>query len=193
MLTPVHRSLLAAVTIGSLFLPGCRRGMEVDGRIKPLQESRFFPDGASARQPPEQTVARGELDADTFFHQGEVDGRLVASFPGPVTLAVLKRGRERFDIYCAVCHGRTGEGDGMVVQRGFPAPPSYHQKRLREAPVGYLYGVITRGYGVMYSYADRVTPEDRWAIVAYIRALQISQDARLDDVPPQQRKELLPP
>ncbi len=190
MLTVLRLTALVGFVVAGLALAGCRRGMEIDGRIKPLQESKFFPNGSSARQPVEETVARGELNEDTFFHQGEVDGRLVVSFPEPVTLATLKRGRERFDIYCAVCHGRTGEGNGIVVERGFPAPPTYHQDRLRQAPVGYLFGVMTRGYGVMYPYADRVSPEDRWAIVAYIRALQLSRNAHLGDVPPDKRKEL---
>jgi mono/diheme cytochrome c family protein len=105
----------------------------------------------------------------------------------PITRAVLDRGRERYDIFCAVCHGRTGEGNGMIVQRGFPSPPSYHITRLRNAPPGYLYYVITNGYGVMYSYASRVQPADRWAIVAYIRALQLSRDGTLNDVPPDER------
>jgi mono/diheme cytochrome c family protein len=107
-----------------------------------------------------------------------------------VTLARLERGRERFEIFCAVCHGRTGNGDGMIVQRGFPAPPTFHQERLRTVPPGYLFGVMTRGYGAMASYADRVSAADRWAIAAYIRALQLSQDARIDDVPPENREAL---
>jgi len=169
--------------------------MQDDGRIKPLQESRFFADGSTARQPVAETVARGELahQADTVFFQGERNGHLVAAFPGrvaPITRATLARGRERFEIYCAVCHGRTGEGNGMIVQRGFPAPPSFHGERLRAAPPGYLFAVMTRGYGVMYPYADRVSASDRWAIAAYIRALQLSQNARLDDVPLEDRKEL---
>lgn len=180
------------IGLGLLAFPGCRRAMQVDGRIKPLQESKFFANGATARHPMEGTVARGELNEDPFFYQGEVGGRLAMAFPKPVTLAALARGRQRFEIFCSVCHGRTGEGNGMIVQRGFPAPPSYHQDRLRTAPPGYLFGVITHGYGVMYSYADRISPEDRWAIVAYIRALQLSQDARIGDVPEPQRSQLEP-
>jgi mono/diheme cytochrome c family protein len=110
--------------------------------------------------------------------------------PPPVTLALLHRGQQRFDIYCAPCHGRTGEGDGMVVRRGFPHPPSYDSAKLREAPIEHFYDVMTNGYGVMYSYADRVAPADRWAIVAYIRALQASANAQLAEVPSDRRGSL---
>ncbi len=162
--------------------------MQTDGRIKPLQESDFFADGSTARRPVAGTVARGALHEDTAFWQGERDGRLVTGFPEPVTLETLARGRERFNIFCAVCHGRAGDGEGMIPQRGFPAPPTFHQERLRAVPPGYLFGVMTRGYGVMAPYADRVSVADRWAIAAYIRALQLSQNARLDDVPPENRE-----
>ncbi len=114
----------------------------------------------------------------------------VTEFPFPITLDILERGRERFEIYCATCHGRTGDGNGMIVQRGFPPPPSYHIDRLRQAPVGHFYNVITRGYGVMYSYASRVEPRDRWAIAAYIRALQLSHNAVLADAAPEGRTQL---
>ncbi len=136
------------------------------------------------------TVARGQLDADETFYRGKVGTNLVEEFPIPITRQTLERGQERFNIYCSPCHGRTGEGNGMIVHRGFPAPPSYHIDRLRNAPVGHFFDVITQGYGVMYSYAERVKPADRWAIAAYIRALQKSHDARLADVPPQQRTTL---
>jgi mono/diheme cytochrome c family protein len=112
-------------------------------------------------------------------------------FPVPVTRETLQRGQERYNIYCAVCHGANGHGNGMIVQRGFPAPPSFHSDRLRQAPPGHFYYVMTRGYGVMYSYASRVVPEDRWAIAAYIRALQLSHGATTNDVPPAERGRLL--
>jgi mono/diheme cytochrome c family protein len=124
------------------------------------------------RLPPDGTVARDDAPAPK---------------PPPVTDALLARGQERFDIYCAPCHGRLGDGNGMIVQRGFPRPPSYHIDRLRQAPIQHFYHVISNGYGVMYAYAVRVAPADHWAIVAYIRALQASQDARLADVPPSER------
>lgn len=169
---------------------GCRKGMVENGKVKPLERSDFFSNGMTARQPVEGTVARGEFNADTAYFQGEIDGRLVTGFPMPVTLELLKRGQERFDIFCSACHGRTGSGNGMIVQRGFPAPPTYHQERLRDVPPGYLFGVMTRGYGVMYSYAGRVPPADRWAIAAYIRALQYSQNARWNDVPESEQNHL---
>ena len=167
--------------------------MVSDGRIKPLEESKFFSNGTTARQPVLGTVARGELHEDTAFFDGEVNGRLVTGFPMPVTKPLVERGRERFDIYCSVCHGRTGAGNGMIPQRGFPSPPTFHQDRLRNAPPGYFFGVMTHGYGVMYSYADRVPPADRWAIVAYIRALQLSQNARPNDIPVEERSKLEQP
>jgi mono/diheme cytochrome c family protein len=170
---------------------GCRPDMYNQPRYKTYAEDDFFRDGASARPLPPHTVARGHADLDAEYFEGKTeDGKLVETLPEAVTRETLDRGRERFDIYCAVCHGRTGEGNGMIVQRGFPAPPSYHTERLRTAPVGHFYDVITNGYGVMYSYAARVEPADRWAIAAYIRALQLAQDATLDDVPAAERATL---
>ena len=136
------------------------------------------------------TVARGHLNEDGAFYTGKIGTNLAIEFPFPITREVLARGRERFDIYCAPCHGRTGEGNGMIVQRGFPVPPSFHIDRLREAPVGHFVDAITRGYGIMYSYAARVAPADRWAIAAYIRALQLSREATVADLTPEQRAKL---
>jgi len=170
---------------------GCRRDMFQQPYSKPLASSYFFPDNHMASRPlVAHTVARGHLNADRVFYTGKVDTNLVETFPFPITREVLERGRERFDIYCAPCHGRTGEGNGMIVQRGFPAPPSYHIDRLRNAPVGHFFDVITQGYGIMYPYAERVEPADRWAIAAYIRALQKSQDTTLAEVPAEQRSKL---
>ncbi len=191
-----NRELLRAAmrgTAGLLLLiaaVGCRQDMFNQPRGKPLKESDFFQDGGASRPLPPHTVARGHLDEDTFYYAGRIGTNLVDSFPFPVTREVLQRGQERFNIYCSVCHGKTGEGNGMIVQRGFPAPPSYHIDRLRQAPVGHFFDVMTRGYGVMYPYASRVPPSDRWAIAAYIRALQLSQHAPLDAVPATERAQL---
>ena len=185
------RHLICA--LAALTAVSCREEMRNNSRLKPLQEDPFFADRSSSRPLVADTVPRGGSDNDEFFYQGEVNGKLVQGFPGPITKQQLDRGRDRFNIYCSVCHGPTGEGDGMIVQRGFPQPPSFHEQRLREAPEGHFFYVITRGYGVMYPYADRLTPEDRWAIVAYIRALQLSRNSTLNDVPPEQKARLIGP
>lgn len=170
---------------------GCRRDMFNQPAERPLQRSDFFQDNHMASRPlPPHTIARGHLQEDEAFYTGKVGDKLVTTLPFPVTREVLLRGQERFDIYCSPCHGRAGDGNGMIPQRGYPVPPSYHIDRLRQAPVGHFYDVITHGYGVMYSYAARVAPEDRWAIAAYIRVLQLSHDARISDVPEEQRAQL---
>jgi mono/diheme cytochrome c family protein len=165
--------------------------MHLQPRYKPLDESSFFDDRRSARPVISGTVARGHLRIDEHLYAGKASGEPVNAFPFPITRKDVERGRERFNIYCSPCHGRVGDGQGMIVERGFSPPPSYHIDRLRRAPVGHFFDVITNGYGKMFSYASRVTPEDRWRIVAYIRALQLSQWAALDDAPEQTRRELL--
>jgi mono/diheme cytochrome c family protein len=164
--------------------------MHVQPRYDPLASSTFFDDGRSARPAIPGTVARGQLRLDDHLYTGKVNGALVDTFPFPVTRPVLERGRERYNIYCSPCHDYLGTGHGMIVQRGFQPPPSYHNDRLRQAPVGHYFDVITNGFGAMRSYADRVPPEDRWAIIAYIRALQLSQHAPLEDVPEKERAQL---
>ena len=172
-------------------LTGCRRDMFDQPSSKPLAKSDFFQDNQMASRPlVARTVARGHLDEDTVFYAGKIGTNLVATFPFAITREILQRGRERYDIYCALCHGRTGEGNGMIVQRGFPPPPSFHIDRLREAPVGHFFDVVTQGYGIMYSYAERIEPTDRWAIAAYIRALQLSRNATPADVPVSERAQL---
>ncbi len=182
------RVAIAALALGGL--TACRQDMFNQPKSKPLGSSDFFQDGAASRPLPPHTVARGHLDADRAFFTGLVGTNLVETLPWPVTRELLERGQDRFNIYCAVCHGRTGEGNGAIVQRGFPVPPSYHIERLRTAPIGHFYDVMTRGYGVMFSYASRVEPADRWAIAAYIRALQLSRNGRLEDVPAAERASL---
>ena len=159
-------------------------------RYEPLEASAFFADGRGSRTLVANTVARGTLREDEHLYQGKINGQLADSFPMPVTLDVMARGRERFNVFCSPCHGRTGQGNGMVVQRGFRAPPSYHEDRLRNAPVGYFFDVMTNGFGAMQDYAAQVPVTDRWAIAAYIRALQFSQRATVNDVPADRRAEL---
>jgi mono/diheme cytochrome c family protein len=143
-----------------------------------------------ADQPKAKRYSPASQSAGTGAIPGAVARETRDTAPPPLDLALLQRGRERFDVFCSPCHGRVGDGDGMIVERGFPAPPSYHIDRLRQAPTQHFYDVITQGYGAMYSYAARVPPRDRWAIAAYIRALQASQSARLDDVPADRRDAL---
>ena len=169
---------------------GCRNGMVNQQHLKPLAEETFFKDGSGARPIPPHTIARGQLNEDQPFFEGKLGGQLVSTFPVPLTRQLIEHGRESFDVYCAVCHGKSGQGDGMIVQRGFPAPPSLHEERLRQAPVGHFFDVITNGYGIMYPYASRVTTEERWAIIAYIRALQLSQHATLEDADLAHREQL---
>ena len=172
-------------------IAGCRQDMHDQPKYIPLRESSFFSDSRSARPVVEGTVARGHLRDDELTYTGKVDGKDAAVFPMAVDARVMARGRERFDIYCSPCHGRTGQGDGMVVLRGYRRPPSFHQDRLRDAPVGHFFDVMTNGFGAMASYASRVPPADRWAIAAYIRALQLSQHAVLSDAPADVRRRLL--
>jgi mono/diheme cytochrome c family protein len=174
----------------SLAVAGCRQDMHDTPRYEPLEASTFFANGQASRLLVANTVARGMLREDTHLNEGKVDGQLATTFPMPVTAEVMARGRERFNVFCTPCHGPTGSGNGMVVQRGFRAPPSYHEDRLRNAPVGYFFDVMTNGFGAMNDYASQVPVADRWAIAAYIRALQLSQRATVDDVPANRRAEL---
>ena len=169
---------------------GCRQDMHDQPRFEPLESSDFFKDGRSARPYIRGTVARGGLRQDDHLYRGRVGGELADTIPFSVTRQTLERGQERFDIFCAPCHGRLGNGQGMIVQRGFRPPPSFHEDRLRDMPVGHFFDVITNGFGTMKDYASRVTVYDRWAIAAYIRALQLSQNATLDDVPTAERQRL---
>ncbi len=160
-------------------------------KYKPLQDSESFDDGMSARPLISDTVARGQLRDDTLLYTGKLpDGTLANVFPFPVTRELLERGQQRFNIFCAPCHGRVGNGNGLVAQRGYPRPPSFHTDALRAASLGHFFEVMTNGFGVMPSYADQVPARDRWAIIAYIRALQLSQHATLGDVPADERQKL---
>ncbi len=169
-----------------LVLAGCRQDMHDQPRFKPLAMNDFYPDLRSARNPVDGTVARGQLHEDVYFYTGKVGDNPGDYMPFPVTEDVLTRGRERFNIYCAPCHSRVGDGNGMVVQRGYRHPPTLHQDRLRNAPLGYFFDVMTNGFGAMPDYAAQIPPRDRWCIVSYIRALQLSQNATQADAGGQQ-------
>ena len=177
-------------TIVLLLTAACRQDMHDQPRYKPLARSSFFEDGRASRPLVAGTIARGHLHEDTRLYTGKEGDDPITKFPLPITKALLDRGQQRFNIYCAPCHDRAGTGLGMVVRRGLRRPPSYHTDRLRAAPVGYFFDVITNGFGAMPDYATQVQPQDRWAIVAYIRVLQRSQYATLADVPPDKRAAL---
>ena len=168
--------------------------MHVQPKQNPYTRSDFFADQRSERPPVEGTVARGQLHADTYFYTGRIDNNPGDYMPFPVTKAVLERGRERYNIYCSPCHSELGDGNGFIPSRGFSRqPPSYHIPRLEKAPLGYFYDVITNGFGIMSDYSAQIAPEDRWNIVAYIRALQLSQNATQADVPAGQSIPSQPP
>jgi hypothetical protein len=186
-----------------LLLSGCEKMLQQmynQPRYKPLDKSELFSDGQSARPLVSDTVAysSGGFASPSSGRAGVAEVPIVSGElklaqgdnPLPITLELLRRGQERFDIYCSPCHSRVGDGNGMIVRRGFPSPPSYHSERLRNVPDSHFYNVITEGYGLMFSYADRVEPKDRWAIAAYIRALQLSQYAPLDSITKMTRQSL---
>ncbi len=176
--------------VAALVLAGCRQDMHDAPRYDPYEASPVFPKGSSAQPLVAGTVARGFLDEDQALYTGKVNNEPVDTFPFPIAAADLDRGQERFNVYCSPCHGRTGEGNGMVVQRGYRQPPTYHQDRLRQVPVGYFFDVITNGFGAMPDYRAQVPVADRWRIVAYIRALQLSHDATAADIPPDEMQRL---
>jgi mono/diheme cytochrome c family protein len=160
-------------------------------KAKPLSEGEFFANGQNARPIPNDTVARGFLREDKAMYAGiGRDGKFVSEVPVPVTAALMERGHERFDIFCSPCHGKQGTGLGMIVERGFQQPQSFHSERLRKQPIGYFFDVMTQGFGKMSSYATQVPPEDRWAIAAYLRALQLSQHAEVAQLPDDDRAKL---
>jgi len=176
----------AAITL-ILFAVACRQDMQDQPKYKPLAPSRFFSDGTSARQLVEGTVP---FQPGGHAISPMADVSMATTLPFALTPQLMDRGQGRFNIYCSPCHGRLGYGDGMVVRRGFRAPPSLHIDRLRQAPLGHFYDVMTNGFGAMSSYAGKVAPEDRWAVAAYIRALQLSQHATINEAPPEVRAKL---
>jgi mono/diheme cytochrome c family protein len=186
---PLVVALVAAGAFSS-----CRLDMHVQPKENPLSKSDFYADQRSERPPVEGTVARDDLRADTYFYTGKIGNNPGDVMPFPVTKEVLARGRERFNIFCAPCHSRMGDGNGFVPSRGFARkPPSFHIARLEKAPVGYFFDVITNGFGIMPDYASQIPPHDRWDIISYIRALQLSQDATMSDVPAGQQVPSTPP
>ncbi|MCA1589970.1 MAG: cytochrome c [Acidobacteria bacterium] len=197
-ITP-KRAYCLLLTAFFLLFAGCRYDMQDNPRYENYEKSDFFADGRASRDLPEGTVARGQLREDKTFYSGKIatpnanvqvetttdasGNTLVSSFPNdidefpmPMTKEIIDRGQDRYNIYCIVCHGPVGSGDGMIVRRGFSKPPTYHDDRLRNAPVGHFFDVMTNGWGKMNSYADKLDAADRWAVVAYIRALQLSQN-----------------
>ena len=186
-------SAAKAVALGAALsalavLGACRQDMHDNPRHEPLEASRVFADTSSSRQLVAGTVPRGQLNEDDLLYTGKVNGQPATEFPFAITRKELDRGQDRFNIYCAPCHSRLGDGRGMVALRGFQRmPPSFHIDRLRDAPPGYVYDVITNGFGAMQDYRAQLTPEDRWAVVAYLKALQLSQHATMADVPEAER------
>lgn len=179
-----------ALLAGCAILAGaCRQDMHDQPKYKPLRPSSFFEDGRASRPMVAGTVARGELNENVTY-SGKAAGADIDYFPIPIDKETIERGHERFDIYCSPCHGRIGNGLGMIVRRGLKQPPSYHIDRLRVAPVGHFYDVITNGYGAMLNYSAQIQPRDRWAIIAYIRALQYSQNAPVADLSAAQKSDL---
>jgi Cytochrome C oxidase, cbb3-type, subunit III len=184
-----HAGWLAACCL--IFWAGCRRDMYEQPRYKEYRPSAFFADGTSSRAPVPGTVARGELRLDPVYYLGKTaEGKDSDVFPMPVDRDLIELGHERYLVYCSPCHGRAGDGRGMVVRRGFSPPPTFHSDYLKKIPVGHFFSVMTNGYGAMYSYAARVPVKHRWAIAAYIRTLQYSQDANPQDLSPAEREAL---
>ena len=185
----LRRSVFIVILL-ALGAGACRQDMHNAPRYKPYAASDFFADGRASRVPPTGTVARGWLRADEVLYTGRSNGELVSEFPFPIAAEDMARGRDRYTIYCTPCHGILGDGQGMVVQRGLRRAASYHQDRLRDEKVGYFYDVITNGFGAMQGYADQIPVRDRWLIVAYVRALQLSQHATMAEVPREQQPAL---
>ena len=180
----VRRLAFATAALSSLFVLGCRQDMHDEPKFFPQRGTTFYADGRSVRPQVENTVARNQLHADTYFYTGLVDGKEGNTMPFPVTMTVLERGQERYNVYCTPCHSRVGNGEGMIVQRGYAHAGDFHTARLETAPLGHFFHVISDGYGAMPDYSAQIAPVDRWAIVAYIKALQLSQKATQADVAP---------
>ena len=180
---PASPLLFMGLAALSCLAAGCRQDMQNQPKFIPQRSTTFFADGRSVRPQAAHTVARGQLDEDGFFYTGLIDGKEADMLPFPVSMQVLARGQERFNIYCTPCHSRVGNGAGMIVQRGYKPAGNFHSSRILAEPLGHYFYVMTNGYGAMPDYSSQLTPADRWAVAAYIRALQISQSASESDVP----------
>jgi mono/diheme cytochrome c family protein len=179
----VRRAVMVLLSAAGLLLLGsCRMDMQIQPKFVPLRENDFYADQRSARPVVEGTIARGQLEDDSLLYTGKVNGQEADQFPFAITEKDLTRGRERYNIYCSPCHSQLGDGNGMIVQRGFKKPPSYSDPRLLKAPVGHFYNVMTSGWGAMGDYSAQVPVADRWRIAAYIRALQLAQTANPGNV-----------
>ena len=183
----------AAAVLTLTAAAGCRQDMHDQPKYRPLRESGFFANASSARPLVEGTIARGTLQDDAAFFTGKAGAEAINALPFALTAEVLDRGEQRYNIYCTPCHGLSGEGDGMIVRRGYRQPPSYHIERLRTAPLGHFYDTITNGFGAMPDYRAQIAPRDRWAIAAYVRALQLSQHAPAADLSQEERQKLSQP
>ena len=184
------RNNFVVTVLATALLAGCRQDMHDAPRYEAFEASATFADNRASRTPPAGTVPRGWLREDEALYTGKAAGQVLDQFPFAIARADLARGQERFNIYCTPCHGKLGDGNGMVVQRGLRQAASFHQDRLRQEKVGYFFDVITNGFGAMPDYATQIPVRDRWLIVAYVRALQLSQHASVDDVPAERRNEL---
>lgn len=187
-----NRIYLGLGAFALLAMTACRQDMQIEPRYNPESQSDFFSDNRAARPMVDGTVARGDLRIDEARYTGKINGQEIDQFPIPIVKADIERGEQRFNIYCTPCHGRLGDGNGLVVLRGFRQPPSYYSDKLMQAPVGHFFDVMTNGFGAMASYASRIEPDDRWRIAAYIRALQLSETAKVADVPADKRTALAP-
>ena len=186
----LFKKLMMLTTMAVFALGGCRQQMADQPHQRPLEPNNFFDDGMASRPVVPGTVARAGRERNDQQFNGRVDGKLVDAFPFEVTMEVLARGQERYEIFCTPCHDRLGTGQGMIVRRGFTPARSFHEPRLREAPAGHFFEIMTQGFGPMPSYANQLSEHDRWAVIAYIRALQFSRNVRLNQLPPEDRAKM---
>ena len=184
------KKLMMLTAVAGVALAGCRQQMADQPHKRPLEPSNFFDDGMASRPVLPGTVARAVEEPNNQRLNSKAEGKLVDAFPFEVTMEVLARGQERYEIFCSPCHDRLGTGQGMIVRRGFTPARSFHEPRLRDAPAGHFFEIITQGFGPMPSYADQLSEHDRWAVIAYIRALQFSRNVRLDQLPPEDRAKM---